>query len=126
MKIVKKNKLLVGSYLLLGILLAFLENFTASYFQTLINKFNDRSLTASVIIIYAFVLVMLCVLSYLDEYPGRKLEHGIFLDLKIEALKKISRVDYKSYQTMGTGKLVQRIENGASAGKSIYLILFLN
>lgn len=119
MKIVKKNKLLVGSYLLLGILLAFLENFTASYFQTLINKFNDRSLTASVIIIYAFVLVMLCVLSYLDEYPGRKLEHSIFLDLKIEALKKISRVDYKSYQTMGTGKLVQKIENGSSAGKSM-------
>ncbi|WFR56736.1 ABC transporter ATP-binding protein [Anaerocolumna sp. AGMB13025] len=118
-EIAKKNKFLVCTYLLLGILIAFLSNFNANYFQGLIDKFNDGSLTVRHIIIYGFVLIVLCVFDYLDEYPGRSLEHGIYIDLKLKALNKISRIDYQAYQSMGTGKLVQRIENGASAGKGI-------
>ncbi len=41
------------------------------------------------------------------------------MNLKLNALKKISRIDYQVYQKMGTGKLVQRIENGASSGKGL-------
>ena len=52
----------------------------------------------------------------LTSFPFGK---SIFLDLKLTALKKISRIDYESYIKLGTGTLVQRIENGASAGKSI-------
>lgn len=118
-EIAKKNKFLVCIYLLSGILIAFLSNFNANYFQRLIDKFNDGSLTVSNIIIYGFVLVVVCVLNYLDEYPGRSLEHGIYIDLKLKALNKISRIDYQVYQSIGTGKLVQRIENGASAGKGV-------
>ncbi len=117
--IVRKNKLLVLSYIFSGILIAFLSSFNANYFQKLIDRFSDGTLTVGVIIIYGVVLAAICVFNYLDEYPGRKLEHGIFLDLKLRALKKISRIDYQAYQTTGTGKLVQRIENGAAAGKSV-------
>ena len=49
----------------------------------------------------------------------QKLNNGIFLDLKLLALHKTSRIDYLAYQSMGTGKLIQRVENGALAGKSI-------
>lgn len=118
-EIAKKNKFLVCIYLLSGILIAFLSNFSANYFQQLIDKFNDGSLAVSNIIIYGFVLAIVCVLDYLDEYPGRSLEHGIYIDLKLKALNKISRIDYQVYQSMGTGKLVQKIENGASAGKGV-------
>ncbi|MBB2181439.1 ABC transporter ATP-binding protein [Lachnospiraceae bacterium MD1] len=118
-EIAKKNKFLVCIYLLSGILIAFLSNFSANYFQRLIDKFNDGSLAVSNIIIYGFVLAIVCVLDYLDEYPGRSLEHGIYIDLKLKALNKISRIDYQVYQSMGTGKLVQKIENGASAGKGV-------
>lgn len=118
-EIVKKNKFLVCLYLISGVIIAFLSNFSTNYFQRLIDDFNDGSLTVRQIIIYGFVLVVLCVLDYLDEYPGRSLEHGIYIDLKLKALNKISRINYQAYQSMGTGKLVQRIENGASAGKGI-------
>lgn len=118
-EIAKKNKFLVCIYLLSGILITFLSNFSANYFQRLIDKFNDGSLAVSNIIIYGFVLAIVCVLDYLDEYPGRSLEHGIYIDLKLKALNKISRIDYQVYQSMGTGKLVQKIENGASAGKGV-------
>ncbi|NLC19475.1 MAG: ABC transporter ATP-binding protein, partial [Clostridiales bacterium] len=59
------------------------------------------------------------ILEYLDEYPKNSLEHGIYMDLKLKALDKISRIDYLAYQFMGTGKLIQRIENGAAAGRDI-------
>lgn len=119
MEIIKKNKSLVSIYLLSGILIAYLNNYNASFFQRLIDRFSDGSLSISTIIIYGVILSVICILNYLDEYPGRKLEHGIYLDLKLKALKKMSSIDYQMYQTMGTGKLVQRIENGASAGRGI-------
>lgn len=118
-KIIEKNRILICIYTVTGICIAFLKNFSADYFQKIIDSFNDRTLTTGAIIIYGVVLILLCILNYADEYPGRKLEHGIYLDLKLKAMEKISRIDYEVYETMGTGKLIQRIENGAAAGKSI-------
>ncbi len=118
-EIAKKNKFMVGVYIFSGILIAFLSNFNANYFQRLIDKFNDGSLTVNHILLYGFVLITVCILDYLDEYPGRSLEHGVYIDLKLKALKKISHIDYQVYQSIGTGKLVQKIENGASAGKGV-------
>ena len=118
-ELVRKNGLLTGIYILSGISIAFLSNFNANYFQHLIDRFSAGTLKVSGIIIYGMILIAVCVLNYLDEYPGRSLEHGIFLDLKLKALKKISKIDYRIYQKMGTGKRLQRIENGAAAGKGI-------
>ena len=58
-------------------------------------------------------------MNYVDEYPAKKLDYGIFLDFKLMGLEKISRIAYREYQKLGTGKLVQRIENGADAGKGV-------
>jgi len=55
----------------------------------------------------------------------KKLQHGIYLDFKTLAMKKISTMDYQEYQTMGTGKLVQRIENGAEAGRDLLFEFWL-
>ena len=118
-EVIKKNKILVCSYVTLGVFLAFLKNFSVTYFQQLIDRFNDETLTISTIVIYGIVLIVMCILNYLDVYPDGKLRHGIFLELKLKALQKISKIDYRLYQSMGTGKLVQRIENGAAAGKNI-------
>lgn len=118
-ELISKNKILVSVYLALGIVLAFLNNFSAGYFQKLIDSFSNGTLTVGIIALYGAVLVLLCILNYVDEYPGRKLEHGIFLDLKLKALRKISKIDYLTYQSIGTGILAQRIENGASAGQKI-------
>lgn len=118
-EIVNKNKGLIIVYIGLGIILTFLNNFSAKYFQSLIDAFADASLTIGHIVVYGTTLIVLCLLNYLDEYPGRRLETSIFLDLKLKALRKISKIDYEVYQTMGTGKLVQRIESGASAGRDI-------
>lgn len=48
-----------------------------------------------------------------------KLGNEIYLDFKLLALRKIGRMDYSEYQRLGTGKLIQQIENGANAGKGV-------
>lgn len=117
--IISKNRLLIISYIVTGVLIAFFDNFNAHYYQKLIDCFTDGSLSIKNIIVYGCALLFLCIINYYDEYPGNKLENGIFEDFKIKALKKISLIDYEAYEKLGTGKLIQRIENGSKAGKGI-------
>ena len=44
---------------------------------------------------------------------------------KLLSLRKISTIDYTEYQKIGTGKLVQRIENGSSAGRNVVFNFWL-
>ena len=118
-EIIKKNKIWIIIYIILGIGLSFLANYSVSYFQKLIDRFTAGTLTLSGILFYCGLLLILCIASYLDEYPHQKLNNGIYLDLKLMALRKTSRIDYLAYQSLGTGKLIQRIENGSTAGRNI-------
>jgi ATP-binding cassette subfamily B protein len=117
--ILNKKKLWITIYILLGILVALLNSFSASYFQKVLDDFGDKNLSIETIAIYAALLILVCVLNYFDEYPKSKLSESIYLDFKLKAMKKISTVDYRYYQSLGTGNLVQKIENGARAGKGI-------
>lgn len=119
LEILNKKKLGVTIYILLGIVLALLNSFSASYFQKVLDDFGTNALSITTLCIYGFVLVIICGLNYIDEYPSCKLSESIYLDLKLKALRKMSTVEYKCYQSLGTGNLVQKIENGANAGKSI-------
>lgn len=118
-QILKNNKILVFTYLAIGLFHAFIVNFKSYFFQRVINGLTDQRLLFTELIFYGIILLTVYGVSYAEEYPGRKLEHGIFLDFKLLALQKISKIDYQEYQTIGTGNLIQRIENGASAGKGI-------
>ena len=118
-QIVYKNKKLVFAYLLIGLFNAFMVNFKADYFQKVIDSLADHTLAPYRVVIYGSVLFFCFLMDFADEYPAKKLEHGIFLDFKVMGLEKISRIAYGEYQKLGTGKLVQRIENGADAGKGV-------
>ena len=117
--ILNNKKVLIIIYVLLGVVLALLNSFSASYFQKVLDDFSSNKLSITTLLIYSFVLIIICGLNYADEYPGCKLSESIYLDFKLKALKKMSTIDYKYYQSLGTGNLVQKIETGANAGKSI-------
>lgn len=53
-----------------------LNSFSANYYQSLIDRFNNSTINFHIIFIYGTVLVTLCLLRYIDEYPGRRLEHS--------------------------------------------------
>lgn len=118
-QIVNRNKKLVFVYLIIGLFNAFMVSFKADYFQKVIDALAEHTLSLYRVIIYGSVLFIGYLMNYVDEYPAKKLEHGILLDFKLMGLEKISRISYQEYQKLGTGKLVQRIENGADAGKGV-------
>ena len=118
-EILKKNKIWVGIYIAIGIFTSFLTNYKAEFFQKVVDGLAARTVTLAGILIYGGILITNYLINYFDEYPAKKLEHGIFLDFKLLALRKISRTDYLEYQKVGTGMIVQRIENGADAGRNV-------
>lgn len=124
-EILKKNRIWVFIYISLGIFNAFLANYKADFFQRVIDGLANQTLAFSSIILYGIILLVNYCMNYLDNYPETKLEHGIYLDFKLLALRKISTIDYVEYQKIGTGKLVQRIENGASAGRDVLFHFWL-
>lgn len=124
-EILKKNRIWVFIYISLGIFNAFLANYKADFFQRVIDGLADQTLAFSSIILYGVILLVNYCMNYLDNYPETKLDHGIYLDFKLLALRKISTIEYVEYQKIGTGKLVQRIENGASAGRDVLFHFWL-
>jgi ATP-binding cassette, subfamily B, bacterial len=80
-----------------------------------------------VILYYLLLQVVKTILFYLDEYPYRVLHTGIYQWAKIIALEKMESIDYLAYANLGTGVIIQQIENGAQAVRNIaffYLRLF--
>ena len=118
-EILKSNKKWVIIYLLIGLFNAFMSNYKADCFQKVIDGLTDRTLTVYGILFYGIILLINYGMNYIDEYPSSKLGNEIYLDFKLLALRKIGRMDYSEYQKLGTGKLVQQIENGANAGKGV-------
>ena len=124
-EVLKKNRIWVLVYIGLGIFNAFMANYKADYFQKVIDGLDDGTLAFAGVVIYVFILLINYGMNYLDNYPEKKLEHGIYLDFKLLSLRKISTIDYAEYQKTGTGKLVQRIENGSSAGRNVVFHFWL-
>lgn len=124
-EILWKNKGLVCFYSLIGFTCSLLGNFKASYFQRVVDGLADHSGSLIQILFYGILLISVFLLNYIDNYPAKKLEHGFYLDFKLLALKKISHIDYSEYQKLGTGKLLQCVENGAEAGKNILFEFWL-
>lgn len=124
-EILKNNKLWVLAYIGLGIFNAFMANYKTDYFQKVIDGLVAGTLTFAGVITYGPILLVNYCMNYLDNYPEKKLEYGIYLDFKLLSLRKISTIDYTEYQKIGTGKLVQRIENGSSAGRNVVFNFWL-
>ena len=124
-EILKKNSIWVLVYIGLGIFNSFMANYKVDYFQKVIDGLADRTLAFAGVATYGFILLVNYCMNYLDNYPEKKLEHGIYLDFKLLSLRKISTIDYTEYQKIGTGKLVQRIENGSAAGRNVLFNFWL-
>ena len=124
-EILKNNRIWVLAYIGLGIFNAFMANYKTDYFQKVIDGLATGTLIFAGVITYGLILLVNYCMNYLDNYPEKKLEYGIYLDFKLLSLRKISTIDYTEYQKIGTGKLVQRIENGSSAGRNVVFNFWL-
>lgn len=114
-----RNRKLIGFYLFLGIATVFLETYNVNIFKRLLDSIAMNDVRIRDIVVYSCLVILVCLLLYLNNYPSTKLSEKIYLDLKVNTINKIKIIDYKEYQKLGIGKLLQIIENGARAGKSI-------
>lgn len=120
-EVLKKNKKIIVFYIVLGIVISFLSVFCVDYFQEILDAFSNNTLTLSMVVFYGVLLLVTTILSYLDTYPEQRVKHGLYLDFKVQALKKMETIDYQEYQKLGVGSISQRVEDGSSASRDLYM-----
>lgn len=125
-QVLERNKKILILYLLIGISMTFLELYLVTYYQKILDGFQYQTLTLKPIIIYGILLIISTIFGYLDNYPEQKLKHGLYLDFKLQSLRKMQTIDYLEYQNLGTGNLIQKIEEGATSSTSVILDFYLN
>lgn len=124
-------KKLILLYIGLGFALQFFSAYSVQTFQRLLDSVSASAGLGELrglLILYGALLAACAVLNYVLEYPETALPKGIAERLKLLALGRISRMDYRAYGNLGTGELIQTIDNGARAGSGIvhgfYLRIF--
>jgi ATP-binding cassette subfamily B protein len=128
-KICKEYRWALAFFLTTGISQTFIGLYAISYFQRLIDSLAGARQFGDVgRVLWWYIALTLAnhVLIYLQGYPYSLLNHGAYQSTKLIAMKKVSRIDYLAYQNLGTGQLIQMVENGASATKSILNNFYLN
>ena len=124
-RVARQNRGWLALYALLGVAIAFVGSGKAALYQQVIDGLAAGKPAAGALLAYGAALAAGCILPYLDEYPSRRLTEKCFLDLKLLALEKLSRMDYLAYQRLGAGEVIQRIESGAEAGRDMLLSFWL-
>jgi ABC-type multidrug transport system fused ATPase/permease subunit len=121
--IARHYRLAVATFLFFGIAQTFAGLFALVLFQRLLDGLPGAAEAAALTLPLAGYLGLTALnhlLIYLEGLPRSILSNGPFLWVKLHALEKIARIDYLAYQDLGTGNLVQLVENGADATRNIF------
>ena len=112
-----------------GILQLLVGLSAVAYFQRVLDGIasaGEFSELSGVLLWFAGLTMANHALIYLGGYPQSILNNGAYLWAKLRAMKKVAGIDFLSYQDLGTGQLIQVIENGATATKNILNGFYLN
>lgn len=107
-------------YIGIGIAVSLLSAANVFFFQKLLDEFRGR-VNYWYLLIYAVTLIIVPIISYLEQKPKTKLQNGMYFYMKKIALKKIGKISFVHYLELGSGSLLQKIEAGSNAGRNIYL-----
>ena len=124
-EVIKNNKKIIIFYVLIGIIINFLNLYSVTYYQKILDAFQFKTLTLMPLILYGALLVISTILGYIENYPEQKVNNKLYLDFKLQSLKKMKIIDYLEYQKIGTGKLSQKVEDGADASRNILMDFWL-
>jgi len=118
----RRLKWIIGVYLVVGISESFSWRWAYTVFQRIIDTIpgaHGFADIAPLFWMYAAIKAGQYVLIYLEVWPGTVLSTGTYQRAKLTAMRKVARVDYLAWQKLGTGGLVQTIENGADATRGV-------
>ena len=124
-EVLRENFKMILFYVIIGIVINFLELYSVTYYQKLLDSFQVGNLTLVPLIIYGVILIVSTILGYVENYPEQQVKNKLYLDFKLQSLKKMKTIDYLEYLSIGTGKLTQNVEDGASASRDIMVDFWL-
>lgn len=124
-EVLRENFKMILFYVIIGIVINFLELYSVTYFQKILDSFQVGNLTLIPLIIYGVILIVSTILGYVENYPEQQVKNKLYLDFKLQSLKKMMTIDYLEYLGIGTGKLTQNVEDGASAARDIMVDFWL-
>lgn len=123
--VIKNNLKMIIFYVLIGIIINFLDLYSVTYYQKILDAFQFQTLTIIPLIIYGALLLISTILGYIENYPEQQVKNKLYLDFKLQSLKKMKSIDYLEYQKIGTGRLTQKVEDGAAASRDIMVDFWL-
>ena len=124
-EVIKNNLKIIILYVLIGIIINFLDLYSVTYYQKILDAFQFKTLTLVPLIIYGVLLIVSTILGYIENYPEQQVKNKLYLDFKLQSLKKMKVIDYLEYQKIGTGRLTQKAEDGATASRDIMINFWL-
>ena len=124
-EVIKNNLKMIIFYVLIGIIIIFLDLYSVTYYQKILDAFQFQTLTIVPLITYGVLLLISTVLGYIENYPEQQVKNKLYLDFKLQSLKKMKSIDYLEYQKIGTGRLTQKAEDGATASRDIMINFWL-
>jgi len=124
-EVIKNNLKMITFYVLIGIIINFLDLYSVTYYQKILDAFQFQTLTIVPLIIYGVLLLISTILGYVENYPEQQVKNKLYLDFKLQSLKKMKTIDYLEYQKIGTGRLTQKAEDGATASRDIMINFWL-
>ena len=124
-EVIKNNLNMIIFYVLIGVMINFLELYSVTYYQKILDEFQFHTLTLVPLIIYGVLLLVSTILGYVENYPEQQVKNKLYLDFKLQTLKKMKTIDYLEYQKIGTGILMQKAEDGAVASRDIMMNFWL-
>ena len=124
-EVIKNNLKMIIFYVLIGIIINFLDLYSVTYYQKILDAFQFRNLTLFPLIAYGILLLISTILGYIENYPEQQVKNKLYLDFKLQSLKKMKTIDYLEYQKIGTGRLTQKVEDGATSSRDIMIDFWL-
>ncbi len=124
-EVLRNNLKMIIFYVVIGIVINFLSLYSVTYYQKILDAFQFKTLTLVPLIIYGVLLIISTILGYIENYPEQQVKNRLYLDFKLQSLKKMKSIDYLEYQKLGTGRLIERIETGATASRDIMVDFWL-
>lgn len=124
-EVIINNLKMIIFYVVIGIVINFLDLYSVTYYQKILDAFQFKNLTIMPLVIYGILLIVSTILGYIENYPEQQVKNKLYLDFKLQALKKMKTIDYLEYQKIGTGRLTQKVEDGSTASRDIMIDFWL-
>lgn len=124
-EVIKNNLKMIVFYVMIGVVINFLSLYLVTYYQKILDAFQFGTLTIMPLVIYGVLLIVSTILGYVENYPEQQVVNKLYLDFKLQSLKKMKTIDYLSYQKIGTGRLTQKVEDGALAARDVMVDFWL-